>query len=299
MDSTLLAIVGPTASGKSAVALQIAREQNGELISVDSRQIYRKLSVGTAKPPGRWTDGIHRVDGIPYHLVDIVEPDEQFSAAAFARAAFEKIAEIRERGHQPILVGGTGLYFKILSEGLAPIPDIDPAVRIRLHNRADRIGRAALHQELAKVDPVSARNIPANNIARLVRALEVYEGTGKPISDWHREHREGRANAPAKLKFNYVGIERSRQELHERIDARCHAMLSQGMVDETRELLAGGYGESCPALTGLGYPRVVAFLRHELTREQLLAQLIQDTRQYAKRQRTWFRNQMTVQWKTL
>jgi len=309
----LLAIVGPTASGKTDLGLRLARENDGEIISVDSRQVYRDLSIGTAKPAGAWVQQIYRVQDIPYHLVDFQDPDNVFSAADFVQQAEEKMTEIRARGKRPILVGGTGLYFKALVEGLAPLPPSNKALRAGLKTLAEKKGRTFLHAELAKADPEAAQRIPANNIHRVIRALEVYELTQKPISQWHREHQanlkqtnpspppsplsKGRGNTGEGLKM--IGIEMPREDLHRRIEKRCADMLKNGMIDETERLLKKGFAPDCPALTGLGYKRVTAFLNGRLSREDLLALLTQDTRQYAKRQMTWFRHQAQVTWKTL
>ncbi len=184
MSQNLLAIVGPTASGKTALGLRLAKEQNGEIISVDSRQVYRYLSVGTAKPPK---------SDIPYHLIDFLEPTEKFSAAEFVTLATEKVTEILARGKTPIFAGGTGLYFKVLTEGLAELPPADLTVRDRLKKEADEKGREALHRRLTEIDPEAAKKIPTNNIQRLIRALEVYEITGKPISHWHGNHQKNRS----------------------------------------------------------------------------------------------------------
>lgn len=288
--NAILAIVGPTASGKTELALEIAARESGELISVDSRQVYRELAIGTAKPSGQWTKGHYFVQGIPYHLLDIWEPDRVFSAANFLDLVVPLIEKIQKRGKKPILVGGTGLYFKALMGGLAPLPTADPALREKLKADADKRGREHLHRTLAAVDPESARKIPANNIQRLVRALEVYTLTGKPISQLHEEHkREGPS-----LVFH--GIDLGREALLKRIEARCRGFLQQGMIEETEALLAKGIPEKAPALTGLGYPRVMEYLQGALTQDECLALLIQDTRQYAKRQMTWFRHQHEVRW---
>jgi tRNA dimethylallyltransferase len=317
----MLAIVGPTASGKTELGLRLAKEQNGEIISVDSRQVYKYLSIGTAKPPK---------SDILYHLIDFLEPSEKFSAADFVRLATAKVAEIQSRGKTPIFVGGTGLYFKALTEGLAALPPADAAVRNRLKKEAETNGREALHKRLAGIDPEAAAKIPANNIQRLIRALEVYEITGKPISQWHKEHQNkiaassqpsrnepglgalekedvspmsplgrGRSEATgeAKLPLKFVGIDLPRAELVHRIEARCRTMIEEGMIEETRAVLKRGFAEDCPALTGLGYPRIIRLLKGTLSRDECLALLIQDTRQYAKRQMTWFRRQFPVLWK--
>jgi tRNA dimethylallyltransferase len=236
------------------------------------------------------------VDGIAVHLVDIHDPNDPFTAADFVRLASAAITEIRSRNVEPILVGGTGLYFRALSEGLAELPPRDEALRAQLRARADQEGRAALHAELARVDPVAAGKIPANNIQRVLRALEVFHLTQKPISAWHAEHQRDQKNKPSAFPMKMIGIELDKSELHRRIAQRCAQMVADGIIDETRALLAQGYSPNCPALTGLGYPRVIQFLNGKLTREQMQHFLEQDTRQYAKRQVTWFKHQAEVQW---
>jgi len=221
-----LAIVGPTASGKTELGLRLAQEKNGEIISVDARQVYKHLRIGTAKPAGQWemvhNEPMYLVEGIPYHLVDILDPNQRFTAAEFVRLAGEKIKSIVARGKTPILVGGTGLYFKALTEGLAVLPPADEAVRARLKKEADTQGRAHLHTTLAKIDPASAKKIPVNNIQRLIRALEVFELTGKPISQWHEAHQK------KGLALRFVGLNPGRETLVKRIEARCHAMIEGG-----------------------------------------------------------------------
>lgn len=298
MSSALIpvvAVVGPTASGKTEAGLQIARERGGEIVSVDSRQVYRDLSIGTARPVGQWKNDTYLVEGISYHLVDFLDPTYPFSATAFLDRATPLIQEIHQRGRLPVLVGGTGLYYKALFEGLAPLPSADPALREELQAKAKTIGRPALHAELARVDPAAANAIPANNIQRVVRALEVFLLTGKPITSFHREHQ---ASQQKLYSAEIVGIDPGEPELQKRIVYRASWMLEHGMIEETKAILAKGIAPTSPGLTGLGYPRVVDFLSQRMNRDQLLAQLVLDTRQYAKRQRTWFRNQMKVTWKT-
>jgi tRNA dimethylallyltransferase len=292
----LLAIVGPTASGKTDVALRLAKERHGEIISVDSRQIYQKLRIGTAKPAGVWKHDQYWVDGVPYHLVDIWDPAKAFTAADFIRLAEKKIQDVRERKREPILVGGTGLYFKALLDGLASLPPRNEKLRSEMLLYAEQKGRAELHARLSEVDPVAAREIPANNIQRVLRALEVFQLTGKPISQWHSEHRDQRAKEGHRIVIQMVGIDRSLKELEQRIAGRCQAMLREGLVEETETLLKDGYSDSCPGLSGLGYPRVVKFLSRELSKDEMLELIIRDTRQYAKRQLTWFRGQHQVRW---
>jgi len=361
-SDSLLAIVGPTASGKTDYALRLAKDRNAELISVDSRQVYKKLSIGTAKPNGTWmadfgwrisdlrnkntgenktTNSSYRtsdsssidttnpqseirnpklfvVDSVPYHLLDIWDPAEPFTAADFVRLAMQAIHDIQSRGKEPILVGGTGLYLKALQEGLAPLPPADQALRQELKLCAEKEGRESLHRELLKIDSEAAEAIPANNIHRVIRALEVYKLTGKPISQWHREHqkrreeggmeRQGekspmspvsRKSSQSPFEISAVGLDVPVEQLHQRIAARCHWMWDNGLIEETQSLLDQGYSGNCPALSGLGYPRILSYLRKEFSREEAIRLMIQDTRQYAKRQRTWFRHQLEVKWKTL
>jgi tRNA dimethylallyltransferase len=294
MSQEILAIVGPTASGKTDLGLRLAREQNGEIISVDSRQVYRHLSVGTAKPQGRWNGDRYEVDGIPYP-VDFWDPLNRFSASVFVKEATARLADIRGRGKTPIFVGGTGLYYKALVEGLAPVPPANESVRAELQTIAEKKGRPYLHKELSHVDPESAARIPANNIHRVIRALEVHQLTGKPMSVWHQEHQTALERNGHSFPLKYVGIELKREELQKRIEERSRKMIAAGLIAETRDLLNKGYPENCPALTGLGYPRVIAFLKGQLSKEDLLKYLIQDTRQYAKRQMTWFKHQLKVE----
>lgn len=288
LNHDLLAIVGPTAGGKTDFALEYASRHPAEVISVDSRQVYRDLSVGTAAP--------RETRGVPHHLIGFLDPRESYSAAAFAMDARALIADIRRRGKEPVLAGGTGFYFRALTEGLAPLPPADPDVRAELKRRAEARGRAALHQELGRVDPEAAARIPANNIQRLIRALEVYRLTGKPLSQWHREHQISQ-NEP-RLRVHAIGLDPGRDELARRISTRCAWMLENGMIEETEAALAAGVPTQAPGLSGVGYPRVIAHIRGELSRAETLRLMIQDTRQYAKRQRTWFRHQMEVEWKT-
>jgi tRNA dimethylallyltransferase len=293
----VIAIVGPTASGKTEWGLALAKERGGEIVSVDSRQVYRYLTIGTAKPRGQWSPASPRtylVDGIPYHLVDFLNPDAVFSAADFARRAEDLIKGIRTRKRMPILVGGTGFYFRALLEGLAPLPPADDALREELRTVADHHGREYLHHQLAQVDPLSATKIPFNNIHRVVRALEVYRLTGKPISQWHLEH-PVKSNPDEPLEV--IGLDPGKEELEKRLQQRCGWMLANGMIEETQSILQKGFSDNCAGLSGLGYPHIVAFLKGTISRDETLQRLIQDTRRYVKRQRTWFGHQMKVQWK--
>ncbi len=282
MDEVVV-IAGPTASGKTDLAVALARRLDAEIVSADSRQVYRDLDAATAKPE---RDARGRVDGVPYHLVDVVSPAEPFSAGRWARLARETIAEIRARGKRAIVCGGTGLYIRALRQGLAPLPQRDEALRERLRAQAEREGREALHARLARLDPEAARAIPANNINRVIRALEVCELSGKPMSAlWT----EGRADA-LEARWLTLALEWPPEELRARIARRAAAMWP-ALLAETRRLVPASYSGEEPGFQSLGYPEALACARGQLSSEAGLAAMIAATNAYAKRQRTWFRGQ--------
>jgi len=276
----VVAVVGPTASGKTELAVDLARELDGEIISADSRQVYRKLEAGTAKPV-RDADG--KVEGVAYHLLDVADPSEHFDAGSFARLAGDLMTQIRHKGRTPIVAGGTGLYVRALLEGLSAMPPSDPAVRKRLQAQASRHGRGWLHERLLELDPKAAAKIPANNIQRTMRALEVHELTGKPISSYWTEKKKKPGQA-------VLLIDWPTDRLKERIVLRAETMWP-AILRETRSLLAEGYSGAEPGFQSLGYREAVDCARGELESEAGLAELIRTTCAYAKRQRTWFRHQ--------
>ncbi len=287
-------IVGATGTGKTALALALARQNKAEVISADSRQIYRHLSVGTAKPVGRWVkDDNHplgryyAVEGVPHHLVDFLEPTETYSAGRFAKEA-EALLNLSRPW---IIVGGTGLYLRALVDGLAPLPPRDPALRKALAERADKQGRKVLHDELARVDPIAAKAIPANNIARLIRALEVYLLTGQPLSQWQREKTN-----PSPRSFLWIGLRWPKEVLEKHLQERCRRMIREGFLEETRALLKQGIPADAPALQSLGYRSAVEHLQGRLSRQEWEEQFIRETRLYAKRQMTWFRANPRIRW---
>ena len=277
----VVAVVGPTASGKTELAVALARALGGEVISADSRQVYRRLDAGTAKP-SRDAQGL--VEGIAYHLVDVADPAETFDAGRFARLAGEVLAQIKGRGRVPIVAGGTGLYVRALLEGLSEMPPSDPKIRERLTAAAKEEGRSALHERLSKIDPAAAAAIPANNIQRVLRALEVYELTGKPISSFWTRDKKSSANAVFFL------IDWPNDELKARVKLRAERMWPD-MLEETKRLLAAGFSGAEPGFQSLGYREAISVSKGELSRDEGLALLIRSTNQYAKRQRTWFKNQ--------
>lgn len=274
-------IVGATASGKTDLALALARRLGGEVISADSRQVYRGLDAGTAKPP---RDARGLCEGVPCHLLDVAEPGEPYDAGRWAREAARLCGEIAARGRLPIVAGGTGLYVKALLEGLAELPGRDEAVRRRLEEEAARSGRAALHARLARVDPEAAAAIPANNLQRVMRALEVHELTGRPLTEHWRRRAPG-LPARAVLRLDWPASELSRR-IEERARAMWPAMLAEAAALSDR--LAGDE----PGLESLGYAEALACARGRLGSREGLESLISSTRAYAKRQRTWLRTQL-------
>jgi tRNA dimethylallyltransferase len=281
----VIAIVGPTASGKSALALSLARERKGEIVSCDSLQVYRGLDIGSAKPT------VEQRRAVPHHLIDVVDPDQDFSAADYARLARAALAQIGARGGQPIVAGGTGLYLRALRRGLFEGPSRDPELRRRLERMAQRHGDARLHRLLAHVDPEAAARIEPGDRVRVVRALEVYQATGRPLTDHHR------AGTPALEGHEWlvVGLNPPRDALLRAVEARTRAMMEAGLVDETRALLAR-YPAPPRPLRAIGYRQAAAVVRGEQTVDQAQRDIVKETMRYAKRQMTWFRHQEDVRW---
>lgn len=284
--SPLLVICGPTASGKTALAVELARHFPIEVVSADSRQVYRGLDIGTAKATAE------ERRQVPHHLLDLVEPDEEFSVADFASLAHSAIAAVHERGRLPVLLGGTGLYLRAVTEGLVDAPTGNPALRAELLEREGREGPGTLFRLLREVDPPLAQRIPPGDLTRTVRALEVYRLSGRRLSDFQREH--AFAERPyATLK---LGLAPPREELYRRIDQRVEWMLEQGLSAEVRGLLERGYDPECKALRTIGYRELIRHLRGEISLTEATALIQRNSRHYAKRQLTWFRRDDAIIW---
>ena len=283
----IIAIVGPTASGKSELALYLAEVFCGEIVNYDSLQIYRRLDIGTAKPTAEVRARV------PHHLFDIREPTEVYTAGDYERDARRVMDGIRDRGAVPILVGGTGLYLRALTEGLFHGPQRSTYWRRRLERIADRKGREHLHRLLQRLDPDAARRIGQRDKPKMIRALEVCLETGKALS----AHLRDRPRNPL-LGFNVhlVGLNPSREELYSRIDQRVVKMIEVGLIDEIRRLLACGLPPNCKPLEAIGYRHVLAYLESCNRPDELIRIMQRDTRRYAKRQLTWFRRQTDARW---
>jgi tRNA dimethylallyltransferase len=280
----LLALVGPTTVGKTATAIWLAQEFNGEVVSADSRYLYRGMDIGTDKP------SLAQRQAVPHHLIDILDPRDDYSLALYQRDAYRAIADIQARGKLPILAGGTPLYIRAVLEGwrIPPAPP-NPALRAALEERARREGPEALHRELARVDPIAAARISPSNVRRVIRALEIFTQTGQPMTAL-----EGRQPPPWRVLI--IGLTLPRDELYRRIDERVDRQVAQGLVDEVRALLAQNVPPTAPALSALGYQQIVAYLQGRFTLEEAIARIKFDTHRYARHQLTWLRRLPHVQW---
>lgn len=280
--------MGPTASGKTGVALHLAEHLPVQLINVDSAQIYREMDIGTAKPDAETRQRY------PHRLMDMLDPAERYSAARFREDALREMHAISESGQIPLLVGGTGLYFRALERGLAPLPGADPDVRAAIDAAASRDGWAAMHAELARVDPESAARISSNDPQRIQRALEVYRLTGQPLTQlWKTEEP---ADFPYEvLKIGLVPAERS--ELHRRIESRFRQMMAAGFLEEVRALKQrGDLSIDLPSMRSVGYRQLWEHLAGNIELDEAVRQAIVASRRYAKRQMTWFRGEPDVRW---
>ncbi|CAB1059546.1 tRNA dimethylallyltransferase (EC [Olavius sp. associated proteobacterium Delta 1] len=282
----IIVICGATGIGKTSVGIELAEKLGGEIISADSMQIYRYMDIGTAKPtPTELARTAH-------HMIDIVDPDEDYDAVQFSKQARQRVAEIVKRGRIPFIVGGTGLYIKALLHGLFQAKPVDPQIRNRLKLAAEEIGSGFLFERLKKMDPAAAGRIHPNDLYRIIRALETIESTGKAISELHQEH--GFVDNPyGALK---IGLQMDRQQLYHRIDQRVDLMIKGGFVAEVTKLQEMGYAAGLKSMQSIGYRHVVEFLAEKLPWDECLRTLKRDTRRFAKRQFTWFGADRQIQW---
>ena len=282
----LLIICGPTASGKSEMALRLAHDLDAEIVNADSMQIYSGLDVGTAKPTQEQQAEIR------HHLIDVANPAELFSAADFCAAADAAIRDIISRGKRVIVAGGTGLYIRALVKGLVDSPSGEGELRAALQDESGKIGNAAMLEKLRQVDPKLAAVLHPNNLVRIIRALEVYQLTGIPLSHYQKKH----AFATRRYEALQIGISVDRSVLYERIDDRVERMLASGLQEEVRSLLAAGYGRDIKPLRSIGYKETVAQLSGDISAEEAVRLIQRNTRHYAKRQLTWFKADPDILW---
>lgn len=283
----LVILTGPTAVGKTSLSIALAKAINGEIVSADSMQVYRHMDIGSAKIT------TEEMAGVPHHLIDVLEPTEAFNVVIFQKLAKEAMAGIYERGHIPILVGGTGFYIQaVLYDIDFTENDEDPSLRKELEAFAKREGAEALYERLKVVDPASCGSIHAHNVKRVIRALEFYEKTGQPIS----AHNEVQRQNVSPYRFAYFVLNDRREKIYSRIDLRVEQMVAAGLVEEVQRLKEMGCTKDMVSMQGLGYKEILRYLEGELTLEEAIYLIKRDTRHFAKRQLTWFRREKEVIW---
>ncbi len=280
----LIAVVGATCVGKTSAAIRLARHVDGEVISADSRYLYRGMNIGTATP----TEA--EMEGVPHHLISFLNPSDEYSLTLYQRDAYRAIADVQERGRVPILAGGTPLYVNALLEGWR-IPEVPPDAEYRamMEDLAHSEGAEHLHHCLERVDPAAAERIPASNVRRVIRALEIHRATGKRMTDI-----EGKSPPPYRVLR--IGLTLPREELYRRIDARVEDQIAQGLLEETRALLNSGVAPDAPAMSAIGYPEMVAVLQDRMELGEAIERIKFHTHRYARHQMTWLRRMREVNW---
>ena len=282
----VVVIVGPTAVGKSRIAVEVAKVFETEVLTADSRQVYRGMDVGTDKPASE------ERQAVPHRLIDLVDPDESFNAGLYRRQAIDEIERLYRDCHLPLVVGGTGLYVRTLLKGLCNAPQADPIVREALRQEAEDQGSDRLYARLVDVDPVIAARLHPRDESKVIRALEVYQLSGRRMSEFQREH--GFAERPFAALM--IGLNRDRDMLYRRIEGRIDWQLAHGLIEETKRLLAQGYQRDSAAMKGLGYRQVAEHLAGEYDAAEMVRRFKRDTRRFSKRQMTWFRKEPGIQW---
>lgn len=286
MQNKIIAVAGPTASGKTALAVEIAKAVGGEIVSCDSMQIYKDLSIGTAKPDAE------EMQGIPHHMIDFVEPQRRYSVADFVDDARACIDDILARGKVPVIAGGTGLYMDSVLNNISFADfDSDPDFREEMQKLADAEGKEAVHSLLQKADPEAAEKIHPNNVRRVIRALEVCRVTGKTFTQVNLE-----SVRDAVYDALIIGIDRDREKLYERINLRVDIMLEKGLLTEVRDLYGKGIGADTTAMQAIGYKELVRYLEGRCTYDEAVEKIKMESRRYAKRQLTWFRRNPDILW---
>lgn len=277
VNKPVIVLLGPTAVGKTALSIELAQQFSGEIISVDSRYLYKGMDIGTAKP------NINEMKGIPHHLIDIANPDEPISLAQFQAAVYEQIEAVFRRGNTPFLVGGTGQYLWGVVEGWLP-PRTQPDSRFRevLEEMAEEMGTEGIYQMVVFLDPEAAKKIEPNNLRRSIRALEVIFSTGELFS-------KQKAKSPPPYHFKIIGLQRPRIELYQRVDARIDQMLAEGLIQETEMLIAAGYDPDLPSMSAIGYKEISRYLDQEISLEEVFALIKKRTRIFIRHQANWFK----------
>ncbi|MCR5626423.1 MAG: tRNA (adenosine(37)-N6)-dimethylallyltransferase MiaA [Lachnospiraceae bacterium] len=281
----LVILSGPTAAGKSALSISLAKDIGGEIISADSMQVYKYLDIGSDKISKE------AMKGVPHYLVDVLDPKDDFNVARFQTMAKEAMEKIYSNGHIPIVVGGTGFYIQALLYGIDfEEEQVDPALRARLEEEAERLGKTAMHKRLEEKDPESAAAIPEGNLKRVLRALEYYESTGEKFSDYNANERR----KEAVYDFFYFVVTKPREELYKGIEERIDLMIERGLAEEVKALVEMGVPEEANSMKGIGYRQLIPYLKGEITLEKAIYDIKLDTRHFAKRQLTWFRRERDV-----
>ncbi len=286
MQPKLVLILGPTGVGKSKVAIEVALHVGGEIINADSQQVYRVMNIGTGKPAPE------QRRKVAHHLIDIIDPDEEFNVAMYRERALKSAQEIWSKGKRVILSGGTGLYIRALTHGLFVGPSKDPKIRKRLEQEAQEKGLGSLYGRLSQVDPDATSRIHPNDRQRIIRALEVFEVTGKGMSQWQREH--GFKESP--FETLKIGLNRERVELYGLINGRCDEMIAKGFEEEVRGLIERGYSLDLKPLQSVGYRHMGLYISGSMNLEDAISLMKRDTRHLAKRQLTWFRSDQEIHW---